>query len=144
MTRINKSVLSVAVFAALGLTSFGAHAQSRLEDMLRNPLVQQLIGYKLPELKNEQALCGSSAFRAANPQRCAAVIDAIRAQQIPLELRAVLTNPASAAALRELCVSSPQLSQTNYLCVELGKGDATMGVEVQNRLYQLQAGDQRP
>ncbi len=140
-TAFRNPVAATALLLALAAP---VHAQSRLEDILRNPLVQQLLGFKAPDLNNESLLCNSAAFRTANPQRCMAVADALKAQQVPFELRTVLTNPVSAAALRELCVASPQLVSTNYLCVELGKGDASLGVEAQNRLYQLQAGDQRP
>ena len=136
-----RATLFVLAVAASSL----AQAQSRLEDILRNPTVARLLGQSPMAIVSESDLCANAAFRNANPTRCAAAADALRLQALPFELRAVLTNPASASALRQLCVSaSPEVARTNYLCVELGKGDASLGVDIQNRSYQQAAGDQRP
>ncbi len=116
-----------------------------LESILANKTVQQLMIMRPQDVNQENALCTSNPqVRQANAARCDAVANAVRMQSVPLELRTVMANPTSAAALRELCVSSPALAQTNYLCLELGKGDGTLATEVNNRLLIQAAGDQRP
>jgi hypothetical protein len=139
--------VAFAATTTLGLLALSApaSAQSRLEEILRNPVVQQLLGSRAPELRTEAQLCANAQFKAANPARCQAAADAARMAAIPFELRTVLTNPASAAALRQLCVTAPvDVGSTNYLCVELGKGDASLGTEIQQRAFQQSMGDQRP
>jgi hypothetical protein len=133
-----------------------AHAQSKLEDVLRNPWVQQILGQRLPEVKldvlrTDAQLCANAQFRAANAQRCAAADQAARVAAMPAELRVMIANPTTAVAMRELCLGNLQLATTNYLCVELTKGDANLGTQLQQRqaeeaarILQQAAGDQKP
>lgn len=141
---------------AVCLITTTAHAQTKLEDVLRNPWVQQILGQRLPEVKldllrTDAQLCANQQFRAANVQRCAAADQAARVAAMPAELRVMIANPTTAVAMRELCLGNLALATTNYLCVELTKGDASLGVQLQQRqaeeaqrLWQLQQGDQRP
>lgn len=146
----------IAVFAfCLSATPF-AQAQAKLEDVLRNPWVQQILGQRLPEakldlLKTDAQLCANPQFRAANVQRCAGADQAARVAAMPTELRVMIANPVTANAMRELCLGNIQIASTNYLCVELAKADSSLGNQLQSRqveeaqrLLQQSAGDQRP
>lgn len=153
MNRLTATRLLMCATLGLAALACGpAQAQNILERILGNPNVQALLGQRPAAITQEAVLCANSSFKVANPVRCQWVADTIRVQNIPTELRAVMSNPGSAAALRQLCVNVPvAVVNTNYLCVELGKGDATLGAEVaqrtteeQNKAIMQAAGDQRP
>lgn len=141
--------------AAVGFALIStAQAQSRLEELLRNPWMQQILGNRIPEvntnlIRTDAQLCATPAFRAANVQRCLAADQATRIASIPAELRLLLTTPAGAAALRELCINAPStIPSTNYLCVELAKGDTSLGQAIGQQQLRSSIesihGDQRP
>jgi hypothetical protein len=117
---MNRKILTALLCLTWLLPS--AHA-GLLEDLLAVPAIQSLLG-RQPDIQTVLKRCADAKFRQANAASCQQAEQADRLSRVPAELRAVLAVPASAASLRELCLSvqAGQL-RNSHLCTELGKAD---------------------
>ena len=103
-----------------------AHA-GLLDELLKNPNIQGLVNR--PDLPTLIAACRDATFRQANAANCTNVETAAVLNKLPLEMRAVMNNPQTAASLRDICAAVAPLPQTNsYLCVQLRNAETAVGV----------------
>ena len=94
-----------------------------LEDLLASPAIQSLLN-RVPELQATMQRCADAKYKQRNTAACVQAENAARLAKVPPEVRAVLSVPASAASLRDLCLAVQQTNmQETYLCAELGKAD---------------------
>ena len=118
--------MSNRILQALGLAlifSFPAAQAGILEDLLASPAIQSLLN-RVPELQATVQRCADARYRQRNTAVCVQAENAARLAKVPPEVRAVLSVPASAASLRDLCLAVQQTNmQETYLCAELGKAD---------------------
>ena len=95
-----------------------------IEDLLAAPAVQSLLG-RLPELQAVVQRCSDARYKQRNPKICQQAEEASRLARMPPELRVVLSNPTTAASMRELCLAvQASAARNSYLCAELSKADA--------------------
>ncbi len=94
-----------------------------IEDLLATPAVQSLLG-RLPELQAVVQRCNDVRYKQRNPKICLQAEEVSRLARMPPELRVVLSNPTTAASLRELCLAvQASAARNSYLCAELSKAD---------------------
>ena len=134
--------MSIRNLQALGLALFlsvsTAHA-GILEDLLASPAIQSLLS-RVPELQATVQRCADARYRQRNTAVCVQAENAARLAKVPAEVRAVLSVPASAASLRDLCLAVLQTKvQETYLCAELGKADTGFKTLIEQRRVALEA-----
>ena len=117
-----KNHLKLAAIVVFAAAASAAHA-GIVEELLAVPAIQSLLG-RVPELQAAVQRCANAGFRQRNIAICEQAEAAARLARIPPELRTLLSNPAAASSIRELClaVQSGAL-QNSYLCAELAKAD---------------------
>ena len=122
------------LFTTLGFTltliSLSAPVQAGLlDDLLRNPTVQGLMGRS--DLNTMVAACRDPAYRQANAAQCTNMENAVILTRLPTEMRVLMSNTQSANSLREICAAVQGQPQTNsYLCAELRKAELAAGTLV--------------
>ncbi len=122
------AVLSATPFAQAGI----------IEDLLAIPAIQSLLG-KLPELQSVVLRCNDVRYKQREAKLCQQADEASRLARMPAELRFVMSNPTSAASMRELCLAvQPTAARNSYLCVELVKADVAFSVQVQQQQQGLE------
>lgn len=119
-----KTLWKTVLAALLGLS--GACAQAGvIEDLLAIPAIQSMLG-RAPELQSIVQRCSDPVYRQRNATYCQQAADASRLATLPVELRALLAHPQSAASIRELClIAQGTIAQNSYLCAELTRADGT-------------------
>ena len=124
---LNFWVASVAVAAAsVAVVSAPAHA-GLLDELLKNPNIQGLVNR--PDLGTLIAACRDVSFRQANAANCSNVETAAVLNRLPVEMRAIMNNPQTAASLRDICAAVAPMPQANsYLCVQLRNAEAAVGI----------------
>ena len=120
----------------LGLMlAFTTHAGA-LEDLLANPAIQSLLA-RQGDLRNALARCSDPRIRQQNQQLCLQADDANRLARMPIELRAILSNPVAADSLRELCMAVQGMqTQNTFLCTRLFEADPAFAQQAMNLRYQ--------
>ena len=112
--------------ASVAMVSAPAHA-GLLDELLKNPNIQGLVNR--PDLGTLIAACRDVSFRQANAANCSNVETAAVLNRLPLEMRAIMNNPQTAASLREICAAVAPTQQANsYLCVQLRNAEAAVGI----------------
>ena len=108
-----------------------------IEDLLAVPAIQALLGRQL-EIQPLVQRCGDARFKQRNVKLCQQAEEASRLAKMPIELRAVMSNPTTAASMRELCLAVQAAPARNsYLCAELAKADVGFRAQMeQQRLEQ--------
>ena len=134
--------MSNRILQALGLAlilSIPAAQAGILEDLLASPAIQSLL-VRVPELQATVQRCADARYRQRNTAVCVQAENAARLFKVPVEVRAVLSVPASAASLRELCLAVLQTKvQETYLCTELGKADTGFNTLAEQRRIAMEA-----
>ncbi|MEO6624514.1 MAG: hypothetical protein ABIN37_06755 [Burkholderiaceae bacterium] len=134
--------MTIRVLPALGLALFlsiPAAQAGILEDLLAVPAIQSLLG-RVPELQATVQRCTDARYKQRNAGTCLQAENAARLARVPAELRAVLSVPASAASLRDLCLAVQQTKmQETYLCTELGKADTGFKTLIEQRRAAVEA-----
>ena len=134
--------MSNRILQALGLAlifSFPAAQAGILEDLLASPAIQSLLN-RVPELQATVQRCADVRYRQRNTAVCVQAENAARLAKVPPEVRAVLSVPASAASLRDLCLAVQQTNmQETYLCAELGKADTGFKSLIEQRRATVEA-----
>lgn len=127
-----------ALGLALVLSTPSAQA-GILEDLLASPAIQSLL-VRVPELQATMQRCADAKYKQRNTAACVQAENAARLAKVPPEVRAVLSMPASAASLRDLCLAVQQTKmQETYLCAELGKADTGFKTLVEQRRVAVEA-----
>ena len=96
--------MSNRILQALGLAlilSIPVAQAGILEDLLASPAIQSLL-VRVPELQATMQRCADAKYRQRNAAACVQAENAARLAKVPLEMRALLSVPASDAALRDL------------------------------------------
>ncbi len=110
-------------FLALGFTLAQPVQAGPLEDLLANPTIQSLLN-RQGDLSAGAVKCRDATFRSRNASLCQQTDDAQRLATMPVELRALLSRPATSNSIRELCMGVQGLPmQESYLCAELYRAD---------------------
>ena len=96
-----------------------------VEDLLAVPAIQSLLG-RVPELQAVVRKCADAKYKQPNAKVCQQAEDASRLAKVPVELRSVLSNPVTAASIRELCLAvRGNPAQNTFICAELYKADSS-------------------
>ena len=134
--------MSNRILQALGLAlilSIPVAQAGILEDLLASPAIQSLLN-RVPELQATVQRCADAKYRQRNAAACVQAENAARLAKVPAEVRAVLSVPASAASLRDLCLAVQQTKvQETYLCAELGKADTGFKTLIEQRRLAIEA-----
>ena len=134
--------MSNRILQALGLAlilSIPVAQAGILEDLLASPAIQSLLN-RVPELQSTVQRCADARYRQRNTAVCVQAENAARLAKVPPEVRAVLSVPASAASLRDLCLAVQQTNmQETYLCAELGKADTGFKSLIEQRRATVEA-----
>ena len=134
--------MSNRILQALGLAlvlSIPVAQAGILEDLLASPAIQSLL-VRVPELQATMQRCADAKYRQRNTAVCVQAENAARLAKVPPEVRAVLSVPASAASLRDLCLAVQQTKmQETYLCAELGKADTGFKSLIEQRRATVEA-----
>ena len=72
-----------------------------LEDLLASPAIQSLL-VRVPALQATMQRCAKAKYQQRNTAACVRAENTARLAKVPLEMRALLSVPASDAALRDL------------------------------------------
>ena len=124
---LQKYVFSTSLTAASLVCLLPQAHAGLLDELLKNPNIQGLVNR--PDLPTLIAACRDATFRQANAANCTNVETAAVLNKLPLEMRAVMNNPQTAASLRDICAAVAPLPQTNsYLCVQLRNAETAVGV----------------
>ncbi len=95
-----------------------------LEELLANPAIQAWLN-RQGDMAATVAMCRGRDYRARNAQRCQQAEDAQNLLTMAPELRLLLSRPATASSIRELCLGVQGMPmQNSYLCAELYRADA--------------------
>ena len=132
-----KNIRVLSRLVALGALCVSLQAQAGLlDDLLKNPTIQGLINR--PDLNTMAAACRDAGYRQANAAQCQNIESAGVLSKLPNEMRVLMGNAQSAQSLRELCAAVFYLPQTSsYLCAELRKAEAAVGLVVAPPLVQV-------
>ena len=134
--------MSIRILQAFGLAlllSVPIAQAGVLEDLLASPAIQSLLN-RVPELQATVQRCADAKYRQRNAAACVQAENAARLAKVPAEVRAVLSVPASAASLRDLCLAVQQTKvQETYLCAELGKADTGFKTLIEQRRVAVEA-----
>lgn len=121
MKRINRTIWMAALLG-LGLVNSSA-AAGKLEELLAIPAIQALLN-KQVDLVTSLGRCTDAAYAQKNAVACQQAIQAQNLARLSPELRSILTKPALAASIRELCgVAYGTPKQNSVLCNELFVAD---------------------
>ena len=121
MTRNSRFIL---ITSLLFFTQSGpAAAAGKLEELLAIPAIQALLN-KQVDLVTSLGRCKEAAYAQKNAVACQQAIQAQNLARLSPELRSILTKPALAASIRELCgVAYGTPKQNSVLCSELFVAD---------------------
>ena len=122
------TLTTVVTMAAASIAMVSAPAQAGLlDELLKNPNIQGLVNR--PDLGTLIAACRDVSFRQANAANCSNVETAAVLNRLPVEMRAIMNNPQTAASLRDICAAVAPMPQANsYLCVQLRNAEAAVGI----------------
>ncbi len=127
-----KNHLKLAAIVVFAAAASAAQA-GIVEDLLAVPAIQSLLG-RIPELQAAVQRCANTGFRQRNTAICEQAESAARLARVPPELRTLLSTPAAAASIRELCLAVQSTAvQNSYLCAELAKADSGFKVLMDQR-----------
>jgi len=127
------ALLALALACALPTARAGI-----IEDLLALPAIQSLLG-RVPELQSLAQNCNNPAFRQRNAQLCLNAENASKLARMPVELRAVMSNPTTAASMRELCLAVQNMPvRDTFLCVQLAQADLTFQAQMQRERIRME------
>ena len=128
MNRISRTVFS-SILLSLCLINPAA-AAGKLEELLAIPAIQALLS-KQVDLATSLGRCKDVAYAQKNTVACQQAIQAQNLARLSPELRSILTKPALAASIRELCgVAYGTPKQNSVLCNELFVADPSYEAEL--------------
>ena len=128
MKRISRT-LFFATLLSVGLTTPAA-AAGKLEELLAIPAIQALLN-KQVDLVTYLGRCKDAVYAQKNAEPCQQAIQAQNLARLSPELRSILTKPALAASIRELCgVAYGTPKQNSVLCNELFVADPSYEAEL--------------
>lgn len=124
-----KTQLKIASILVLAFVLPLAHA-GLIEELLAVPAIQSMLG-RQPELQAMVQRCSDLRYQQRNPKLCQQADDVSRLARVPPELRTLLSNPVTAASIREICIAvQGKPVENSYLCSELIKADTGFRLRV--------------
>jgi hypothetical protein len=138
--EIMKTCLKIIASILMAFTLTAAHA-GIVEELLKIPAIQAFLN-RQPELQSIIQQCGNPTYKQQNAKFCQQAEEASRLAKMPFELRAVLSDPRSAASIRELCLAVlDRPAKGSYMCVELAKVDSSFNLLVQQEQFRINTED---